>query len=81
MTFEEVIAAWLRSNGRGSVVTVTKCDGVGSDWNGSTEAGFFESFAVDVTWVDAVGVTRRDSIVGDEMGSLWMHVVGAWANA
>lgn len=80
MTFEDAVAEWLRSQGCQDVAQVISCDGRGSDWSGSTESGFYDTFGVDVVWLTADGVRGFDNITGEKMQSLWMHVVGAWGD-
>lgn len=81
MTFEEVVAEWMRANEFGfDVQKVVSCDGVGDDWHGSTAWGFGTHFGVAVAWLTSDGTRRNGTIEGEDMQSLWMHVVGAWSN-
>jgi hypothetical protein len=79
MTFEEVVAEWLR--GLGYVVEgVDSVEGVGSDLDGDTMNGFHRSFATWLRWRGPGGVRRDWDVDGEDMESLWKHVVGAWGN-
>jgi hypothetical protein len=76
MTFEETVAVWLRANGYPCDV-VTSVRGLGTDWAGGTDRGFHDDFSVRIDYRND-GQDRLELIGGEEMQSLWEHVVGKW---
>jgi hypothetical protein len=77
MTFEEVVAEWLR--GRGYVVeSVETVESVGLDMDGDTFSGFHRSFTTWLRWREPGGAKRSLDVEGADMESLWKHVVSAW---
>lgn len=74
MTFNDVVADWMRSENY-SVAQVTKVEGRGTDWQGSTESGFYETFAVEIQYVAGWRTATYLDVSGEEMGRLWKYVV------
>jgi hypothetical protein len=72
-----MVAEWLRGRGYADA-TVTAVMAFGDDWVGDTNHGFDSKFYTEVEWVDAVGNRRSETVEGEDMESLWKHVVGAW---
>jgi hypothetical protein len=74
--FEEHVLVWLRRLPRDAdhVLAVTSH---GSDWEGSTEGGFYSRFVVEIEYVTSAGHRSREYVEGDDMDSLWKHVVSA----
>lgn len=78
-TFEQAVLHWLTTTGgRPDAREVTEVVADGSEWAGSTEQGFHDSFEIYLSWLDADDVKRTDTVSGAELESLWRSVVGAW---
>jgi hypothetical protein len=77
--FEEVVAEWMRSK-RYDVESVESVEGLGSDMDGDTMHGFYASFGTYIKWRAPGGATQSLKVDGDDMVSLWKHVVGAWSD-
>lgn len=75
--FNDVVADWLQSKGE-SVSEVVSVVSEGSDWEGDTEAGFYASFEVTVSWVKVDGSRGQLRVDGEDADSLWRHVTNAW---
>jgi hypothetical protein len=56
---------------------ITEVSAYGTDWAGSTDAGFYDDFEVTITYmrVDGSQVWWRE-IRGEDMASLWQAVIG-----
>lgn len=83
-----VVLEWLQAHDEPSAIEVISVKGQGSDWQGSTEGGFYDVFTVEVMFTKhgtinaRTGVegpiTVREDIRGEDMESLWNHVMGSW---
>jgi hypothetical protein len=77
--FRELVLAWLREKGdHPEAASVEKVSGWGTDWDGDTEGGFYDSFGVSIDWTDSDGGKHFTEPHGDAMESLWHWVVRAW---
>jgi len=70
----ERVAEWAREQGL-DVARLVSADGVGSDWEGSTEGGFYDVFRVDIRYEDSAGQIQWEDVSGERMASLWQFVV------
>lgn len=78
MTFEQMVAEWLR----GKCVAVESVESVvafGTDWAGDTEGGFHSDADVTITYWNAEGARRQETVQGEDMADLWRFVMQAWA--
>jgi hypothetical protein len=66
--------AWFRRK-TDPTATITRIDGSGSDWAGSTEDGFHSTFDVTITFVRANGTYGSAYIQGAELAELWTAIV------
>lgn len=74
--FNEAVADWLRTRDT-KVDEVTNVQSDGSDMAGDTEGGFYERFEVLIGYyVD--GKAMSTSVGGEDLASLWDHVVRSW---
>ena len=74
--FKAVVLDWLKGDAcYRDAVSVVAVTGNGSDWNGSTEEGFYSSFGVDIQFIDDQGRRNEIGVRGEDMQELWMHVV------
>lgn len=76
--FEQHVLLWLRERSPGALA-VEQVSGSGTDMAGDTESGFHSEFRVQITYRDARGVMGFHGVEGEEMESLWNHVVKGWA--
>lgn len=74
----EVVAEWLRKDG--PVAEVVSVDGYGTDDAGDTFNGFHARFEVTIHYVSESGEERTLTVEGDDMQSLWNHVMNSWPN-
>ena len=57
-------------------VAVAAIEPSGSDWEGSTEGGFFSVFALHVSWIDSEGQRHTDyDVSGEDLEALWLQVM------
>lgn len=76
--FNTLVLDWLRTRPLNSAapVSVVTVEPYGTDWAGGTLDGFYSEFSVEITYVDAGGVTRHRECTGSELASLWFFVIG-----
>ena len=82
--FYALVLNWLqRHDPTLRTTAVTKVTGYGSSWEGDTEGGFYDTFAVTIYYVGGYEPRdRKEEITGEDAGSLWSHVVNtAWPGA
>lgn len=75
MSFESRVLAWVQEHEDNEAAKIIKVLGNGSDWNGDTEAGFYSTFGVDITYEKRDGRRQTVSPEGQQMASLWDAVV------
>lgn len=89
MSFEKTVLTWLQeTRPELQAVEVTRVVAEGSDWNGDTETGFYETsdLCIVYRWQNkdlksGPGFERQYYVGGSSMASLWDHVMKAWPDA
>ena len=76
--FKAHVLRWLREEQDLDAASVETVSGDGSDWQGSTEGGFYSTFTVEIHYRDSTGKLHMTDITGEDMGSLWRWVVDSW---
>lgn len=77
MTLEEHVLPWLKKR-HPFVVKVERISGYGKDLAGDTESGFYSEFEVTISYLDSDGRKFSWGVQGEEMNSLWEHVVSGF---
>jgi hypothetical protein len=75
--FDDVVLEWLRKR-EPDAVQVVSVVAFGSDWGGSTEGGFYPETDVTVSYLSRAGQRQNLKVDGEDMASLWNHVMAAW---
>lgn len=73
--FNTIVLGWVQATKDPEAVEVVQVGGYGTDWAGSTEGGFFSSFAAEIWWRRADGTEKCLDVEGEDMGSMWDWVV------
>ena len=78
MSFDRVVADWLRSTGK-DVAEIVSVEAYGTDWAGDTEGGFYDESDVTIKYrSEPDGKVNYLEVRGEEMGALWQFVMNAW---
>lgn len=75
--FAAHVLAWLQTV-RPTAASVERVNGYGTDWAGGTEEGFHDEFGVSIMFTHADGTHGSIHVAGEQMESLWTHVVGGF---
>lgn len=79
MSFNGAVLAWLQTEaGYPDAAQVVSISGRGTDWAGSTEDGYYDTFSANIDWLDRQGGKHYDEIAGDRMEKLWDWVMKEW---
>ena len=73
-TLKDKVQDWLEINRPNNYEKILELKGDGDNWQGSTEAGFYYSFALHITWRSPKGI-HRESIEGEDMANLWNYLM------
>lgn len=74
--FERGVFAWLKTQRDDAAELIEVYNGA-TDWAGSTEHGFYETFAVDIYYLRTNGQRGFLDARGEVMGKLWDFLM-AW---
>ena len=69
------VLRWMREVRGFQVDEITGVTPHGTDWAGSTEGGFYDTFSVSISYTSHEQTHFMD-VTGEDMGSLWNFVVG-----
>jgi hypothetical protein len=76
--FTAALAEWMRGQDI-RVAQVVRVEAHGSDWEGSTEGGFYTTFGIHVEYVTQEGRRCTWSLhEGEDMAALWTHMMHSW---
>lgn len=74
--FRALVLEWLRKRfGPEGADEVLYVESVGDDWDGDTYGGYYCTFGVCITYQHHANETRTIHVDGEDMASLWQHVV------
>lgn len=73
--FRRCVLAFVQATEDAAAVEIVEVHGRGTDWSGSTEQGFYATFAVDVTWAHTDSSRTSRTFEGENMARLWDWIV------
>lgn len=75
--FRAVVLEWLRKE-HPEAVAIEGFETYGTDWAGDTFGGFHSEFEFTIRYACSDGGTERVEVKGEDMASLWTHVMRSW---
>jgi hypothetical protein len=76
--FRAHVLRWLREEQGVKAVSVEQVSGYGTDWEGSTESGFYSTTSIEINYTAEDGKQRFKDVTGEDFMSLWHWVVDVW---
>lgn len=78
--FTARVLEWLQflDGGHPEAARIESVEADGTDWRGTTEAGFDSQFTVMITWRGHDGLKGWEDYGGEKLASLWRWVVSGW---